>query len=483
MADKFDVSSRLAEGRPAVDNVQNYVWACQLLGYQNPDLTLHASQVRDWYGSEDGLDLRTLDADRAALESVVAATQDALARQDDQLAELAAVWHGPGADASQQFLRRHVEASVTVAAAVRTATEALTTLRDNLWHAVDGKVVAATAIDERTQAQRPDWLAAAQTVATGAGDRAAASEVIDQSVKPFVDNDIRTDWLSAMREAMAATTDAYDAALSELGSEALAVFDVPGDLGPSWTPPRVDDTANTPAAGVTAPASATPATLPGAGSPVWSVPAAVPPPPPMPSPPSEWTAPAPPLDPAAAVPAAAVPAMPSPSGLGGGAPDIGSGLSGFGQQLADTLGSLFDNSSGDALPEPAELEPPDAEELDESDTIDDEPDDESDTIDEESDAEPDEELTEESDDELGRDPTADMCAAGEEPVDPAADDLSTEPPPAPAPTSVPEPPTTPAPAAPFEPIPPPSPAGPAEPAATPCEIAADELPQVGESPG
>ncbi len=478
MAEKFDVASRLAEGRPAVDNVQNYVWACQLLGYQDPDLTLHASQVRDWYGSEDGLDLRALDADRAALEAAVAATQDALARQDDQLAELATAWQGLGAEASQEFLRRHVEASATVAAAVRTAAEALTTLRDSLWHAVDGKVAAATTIDERTQAQRSDWLAAAQTVATGAGDRAVASEVIDQSVKPFVDNDIRTDWLAAMREAMAATTDAYHAALSELGSEATAVFDVPGDLGPSWMPPRVDDAANTPAAGMTAPAAATPASLPGAGSPVWSAPAAVPPPP-MPSAPSEWAAAAPRLDPAANAPAAAPPPMPSPGGLGGGSPDIGSGLSGFGQQLADTLGSLFDNASADPLPEPVELDPADAEELDESDTIDDEPDDEPD---EEPKDEPDDDLTEEPNDELERDATADTCTA-EEPVEPAADDPGAVPPPPPAPTFVPEPPTTPAPEASFEPIPPPSSAGSVEPAETPCEIAADELPQVGEPPG
>ena len=65
-----------------------------MLGYANPDLTLHASQVRDWYGSEDGLDLRALDADCAALESAVAATEDALARQDDQLGALSAVWQG-----------------------------------------------------------------------------------------------------------------------------------------------------------------------------------------------------------------------------------------------------------------------------------------------------------------------------------------------------------------------------------------------------
>jgi hypothetical protein len=140
MAEKFDIPSRLAEGRPAVDNIQTYVWACHMLGYANPDLTLHASQVGDWYGSEDGLDLRALDADCAALDAAVAATEDALMRQDEQLAAVSSAWQGGTADLSREFLRRHGEASAAAAAAVRTTADALATLRDNLWHAVDGKV-------------------------------------------------------------------------------------------------------------------------------------------------------------------------------------------------------------------------------------------------------------------------------------------------------------------------------------------------------
>ena len=75
---------------------------------------------------------------------------------------------------------------------MRTAADALATLRDNLWHAVDGKVAATISADA---AHRAEWLAAAHTVTTGAGDRAAASERIDQEVKPFVDNNIRAQWL------------------------------------------------------------------------------------------------------------------------------------------------------------------------------------------------------------------------------------------------------------------------------------------------
>ena len=222
MAETLDVAARLAEGRPAVDNIGDYVWACHLLGYQNPDLTLHAAQVRDWYSSEDGLDLRALDADRAALDAAAAATESARQLQEQQLGALAGAWQGRGGDASHEFLLRHGEASAAAASAVRNAVDALTALRDDLWHAVDEKVAAAVAIDDRRQAERAEWLAATQTVTTGAGDRAVASELIDQQVKPFVDNDIRSDWLTAMQKAMAAVAAAFDAATGVLTAEPAA---------------------------------------------------------------------------------------------------------------------------------------------------------------------------------------------------------------------------------------------------------------------
>jgi hypothetical protein len=451
MAEKLDVASRLAEGRPAVDNVQTYVWACHVLGYANPDLTLHASQVRDWYGSEDGLDLRALDADCGALEAAVAATEDALTRQNDQLGALSAAWQGRSADISRDFLHRHGEASSAAAAAVRTTADALAVLRDDLWHAVDGKVAAAIAADSRA----PDeWLAAAQTVTSGAGDRAAASERIDQEVKPFVDNDIRTGWLTAMRSAMAAVTDSYDAATAELTAEPDAVFEVPGDLGPSWMPPPRDDAA------ATAPAAATAALPPPAAPPSWGAPAAppswgAPATPPMfaPAPP----APLPPVDAGSTAPAmAAPPSAPSLSGL----PDVGGGLSGLGRQLADAFGSLLGSADG------ASAEPPAIDQQDKNGKV---------------------------DGTSGDSPKGDgepVHPAAEGPVGPAADKPADEPvvqpadtcertampaavePPLlqePAPTPVPEPP-------PPEPAAPPSAEAAGE---TPCEIAADELPQVG----
>jgi hypothetical protein len=465
MAEKFDAASRLAEGIPSVDDIANYVLACHAIGYQHPDLTLHAAQVRDWYASEDGMDLRALDADCAALQAVVAATEDALARQHDQLAVMSAAWQGRGADASREFLRRHGEASALAAAAIRTAANALADLRDNLWQTVDSKVATVLAIDDRVQARRADWLAAAQTVTTGAGDRAVASELVDQEIKPFIDSAIRAEWVSAMRAAMAAVTAAYDAATAELTSEGTAVFDVPGDLGPTWLPsPRDDDVETTPAAAASSPA-------PVNSAPSWSAPAswtppaapvstpATPPPPPTPA--------APLAEPAAAAPASATPPMPSLGGMGGGLPDIGSGLSGLGQQLGETLGGLF-GSPDDALSDPPELDDP--QKLDEPP----EPDDESE-------GPLDDELEEHEleEDEEAVDPAAESDDVCEKPSEepPAEPPPPVEPPPVEPPPPPPEPTPTPT------PLPPPEPAPPPEPmtaTGTPCEIAADELPQVGQ---
>ena len=55
VAGEYDVDARLAQGGPVVDDIGEYVRACQQLGYHHPDLTADRAQVRDWYTGEDGL--------------------------------------------------------------------------------------------------------------------------------------------------------------------------------------------------------------------------------------------------------------------------------------------------------------------------------------------------------------------------------------------------------------------------------------------
>ncbi|WP_370333925.1 hypothetical protein [Mycolicibacterium hippocampi] len=456
MAEAFDVPSRLADGRPAVDILQQYVWACRQLGYQHPDMTLHPGQLRDWYGSEDGMDLAVLHSDQLALEAAAEASQDALAVQDRQLTALAAAWQGAGAEASRGFLQRHREAAAAAAAAVPTPAEAVGTLRESLWQAVDTKVAAVVTIENATQAQRADWLTAASTVTTGAGDRATAAELIDQAVKPFVDNEVRNQALTALRTAMSSVADAYQRATAEMVAERTTAFEVPGDLGPRWSAPPAavcDDSARCEASAPAAPAPS-----------AWTVPAAATvPASATPVPEGAAAQQVPPVPPAPAAPS--IPPTPPLGGMGTGMPDLGGGLSGLGQQFADTLGGLLGGGGLDgAVPDPPELDVPDFE-----DTVDDEDPEEVEEAAEEADEEVEqadivaEEPVEELD--IAAEPQADACAEPEEaPGEPA-----------PAPTPAPPP---------AEPLPPVDmpPADPVTAEQTPCAIAADELPQVGDPP-
>ncbi|MDT5391191.1 MAG: hypothetical protein QOE04_4832 [Mycobacterium sp.] len=441
---EYDIDARLADGRSAVDDFAEYVQACQLLGHLHPELAGPAER----YATEEGLNLSALEADAAALAAMAAAADEAVRQQADVMTALSGSWAGPGAAAALDFLRRHHQAATTVAAAVHEAAGAFGALRDELWRAVDGKVGTTLAIDERAAGQRATWLAAARTVTTGSGDRSVASELIDQQVEPFVANDIRADWLEAMRAGSASVTAAYDTAIARLRAGPHTVFEVPGALGPEWIAP-VDHGA--PARDpLPSPVGASVGVAPAA----LAMPAA---------PPPSALAPAPLMSESPVGQLSPTPSAAAPLGdLGGGAPGLGGmGLSGFGQQLSDLIGGLV-GASAEATPELPELDQPGLDEADE--------------VDDKRDEAP-------GDDEAAKDPDAEDAKEGEEaePVD-ATIESETEPqeesdapieppPPPPAPTEVPT--------APVPPIPPADPEALPEPK-TPCEIAADELPQVGE---
>ncbi|MGE2718204.1 hypothetical protein [Mycolicibacterium celeriflavum] len=466
MAETVDAAARLADGLPGVADIEQYVLACQCLGYRHPDLTTHPAQVRDWYAAEDGMDLGALEADCAGLQAVASAAEDALARQEAQLEALTTAWQGLGANASREFLHWHGEAAAAAATAVRKAASALDDLRERLWASVDDKVARAVSIGDDVGARRGDWLAASQTVTTGTGDRAVASELVDQEVKPFVDAVIAGEWLAAMRTTTDAIEAAYELATAELAPHGEAVFDVPGDLGPSWIPSGSADGTTPVPAPIT---NAAPAAIGAAPAPVapagWAAPAALSPPPPTAPPAVELPASAAPPS-AEPLPPQSAPPLPS---LGGGLPDLGGGLSDFGQQLGDLLGGLLgegalDDASLDDLTEP--------------------------DLDDEAEFEPDEgagETEEEEDEEGGEEEEGEEDEAEEAEdvaTEPVAEPLcETEPPPSEVAAPPEEPPVA---TVPPEPVaesaelqaPLPSPEAPN--AGTPCEIAADELPQVGE---
>lgn len=446
MADRLDVAERLGEGRPSVERTQTYVRACHALGYGHPDLTGRPNQLLDWYDSEDGLDLLALDRDCAQLRTASSAVTEALRIQRAQATELAAAWTGPGGEAAARFLERHCDAGATAATELRAAAQRCESLRDNLWYLVDSKVATAIAVDERTRAQRPEWLAAATAVTTGAGDRAAAEEVVHAQIGPYVDEDVRIDWLTTMRSTVGGVATSYDMVIDRMAAAPSAGFEFPADLQPGARPlvtaaPPVAPPTVIPAPAPTAPVADVAAPSPVAAAPAPAAPVAAPPP-----------------DPGTGV----GDALGAPAGdLGGGG--LG-GLAGLAGRIVDAMGGLIEG--GDGLDDDYPHLPDEADEADEADQADeaDEP---------EEPEEPDEPR------EAGEPEHAD----GPKQADAAAQPLAV---PAPAGPAVNEPAARndpPPPNGPPTPVAAPRPGGPPAPGnegSTPCEVAADQLPQAGQ---
>ncbi|MCQ4364632.1 MAG: hypothetical protein CK429_19065 [Mycobacterium sp.] len=432
MAGRLDVAGRLAEGLPAVEHMQSYLRACQQIGYRDPELNGDPAQIRDWYASEDGLDLRALDSDCAALRAAGSVISEALRLLRDQLTVLATAWTGPGADAAVAFLRRHCDIADGVVAEVRAAAQRGESLRDNLWHLVDGKVATTITIDDRTLAQRPTWLAAAAAVTTDA----AARDVVDQHIKPFVDNDIRHDLRTALLSARRGVTAAYDTVVDRFAAAPRAYFEVPGDFQPLGRPPAPVTARIVPAISAAPAISAVPAAAPAQAS----VPATVTASPPASVPASTAT------QPESGAGWAADPGAAGGVGSGGGLGGFG-GLGDLASRIVagmgDLLGSAADPSADDPFDTEDHRDHPDRLEKNEE-------------AREPEAARPHGEGAEASPPVGVKETAAGVPASALPPAAPAA----TEPP-----VSVPV----------ADPPPHPKPTG-----STPCEIAANELPQAGQ---
>ncbi|MDR3665141.1 MAG: hypothetical protein P4L86_32960 [Mycobacterium sp.] len=335
MASAFDVAGRLAEGEQALSALEGYVAACRVLGLAGAGVS-----VSQLYRAETGLDLAALAADVRALGSAAVAAEDVLRLQGNGNRELTAQWAGLGGGAAGEFLRRQAVTADGVVAQLKRSAEALATLRDDLWRAVDAKVDAVLRTDAQAAGYRDAWTAAARTVITGIGDVATASEIVDQQVKPFVAGVVGGELLPELRTASDAVVAAYDSAIAAATPAAVS-FGVPeallGMSGPVGVPSSMPDyrlaAAPTLAAavGVAPWASTGPTAMPGAAPVASTEPVA-----PAAAPLGATTAaPEPPLGVSAANPAA----MPGDIGLG-------SGVSGLGQQLADAIGGVLGSVAG-----------------------------------------------------------------------------------------------------------------------------------------
>ena len=449
-----DVAARLSAGQGALDELRTYVQACRARGYQDPELTAGADPLGQRYLAEEGLDLGVLDADCAALRGGAAGAAEQLRVARAQAAALTQAWAGAGGAAVTDFVGRHCNSAAMVADGLQVAADACRVLRDALWRVVDARVRSTVATADRAAGQRGTWLVAARAVLAGQPDQGRAGEIVDGQLIPFVDSAIRVEWLDAMRQCDGDATAAYRSAIDAIGAGPPVRFEIPG--GWSVAPPAAVAASAPPAV---VPATDIPVQLPElppdpfplaaeqvmpAGT-AWPAPVSMPATLPNPPNPLESLAPAIPPMSSGPLPGFGTPAMPD---LGGAATLPGR----FAEGLADLFGTP--DSSDPGVDEPDELDEPDN--LEDSEAEDD---DLADDL-EESDTDPvDEEV-------IADEPAADSDPESVEPAEPQTPPAPTEPAPAPTVETAP-------------PAPAPEPASPEDAEKTPCEIAADELPQAG----
>ena len=204
-----------AAAAAAAANTETYVAAYRALGLDNAALS--ADLVRELWGAEDGLSLAALDADSDALRAVADAADDGVRAQREALTILAEAWQGPAGSAATARIAQHCAATEGAVAALRDAAAVLGSLRDRLGQLLEAKADAAIRIDGRA-AWGSGLLADAAAVLDGTADGSAAAAVRHR-IAPYVEADVQSDWVSAMRAATESVAAAYEQSAARLASE------------------------------------------------------------------------------------------------------------------------------------------------------------------------------------------------------------------------------------------------------------------------
>ena len=206
-----DVAARLAEGSAAAGAIETYVEACHAVGRVAGGLS--SADVRELYAAEAGMRLDALDADSVALARLARVAEEGLRLEAEALDAVRRAWQGASGTAAAEFVERHLASGAAMAASLREASSALRSLREKLSDLVDEKVGAAVRFDDRWAAEHPVWLAEAEAVLQGLAD-AVAVDVVARQISPYVHSDVQSDWIPAMRGATDSVATAYDGAVA-----------------------------------------------------------------------------------------------------------------------------------------------------------------------------------------------------------------------------------------------------------------------------
>ncbi len=218
----IDVAAKLAQGAAAVGAIEKYVAASHAVGC--PAAGLSVAGVRELYASEAGLRLDALDADSEALAGLADAAEEGMRLEAEAHESVRQAWQGASGTVAAEFIERHLATGSAVVESLRDASTALRSLRDELAGLVEQKVGAAVHFDDRWAAEHPVWLAEAEAVLQGLADDIAV-EVVSRQISPYIDGDVQSAWIPAMRDATDSVSTAYDGAVARLSDRPAAHVD------------------------------------------------------------------------------------------------------------------------------------------------------------------------------------------------------------------------------------------------------------------
>ena len=246
-----------------VDDFARYAAACQAVGRGG----ISAERVHELASGEDGIGLAALQADVAALTSAAADAQAALSAQRTAVGLLAGAWQGRSASAATDLLDRHCATAAGTAAALAEAADVLERLRERLARLLAERQEAGVRIADRRSAERRWWLACSDAVLAGTADGAAHTEVSTR-IAQFVDADIAGDWAASVTAVTDAVGAAYRDAATVLAARTKAGFEVPSGAVRSPAPaPMARPLGSISAGAISAAAPAWAPALPGSAVP------------------------------------------------------------------------------------------------------------------------------------------------------------------------------------------------------------------------
>jgi len=214
-----------------VETFERYAAACRAVGHSG----ISAERIRDLASRDDGLGLAALQADIAALSSAAAEAEVALSTQRTAIGMLAASWRGRSAATATDLLDRHCATAAGTVAALSESADVLERLRGRLTRLLEERDEAGLRVAGRRSAEHPRWLACADAVLAGVADDAAVAEVRTR-IAPFLDADVAGDWAASVTAVTESVAAAYREATVILAARPTAGFEVPSGVLPT-TPP------------------------------------------------------------------------------------------------------------------------------------------------------------------------------------------------------------------------------------------------------